>query len=184
MRIWLMKNRVVRLFWRLAVSFRLAHQARLKTDMAVTHLAFDLCAGHQGRYRVDDDDVHCARADQRVGDLESLFTIVGLADEELVDVHTQLAGIARVERMLGVDEGRDTTILLALGDRVEGQSRLAARLRAIDLDDAAPRIAPNAQREVEGNRPARGYRHLQPGGGIPQAHDRALSVSFLDSSEG
>jgi hypothetical protein len=142
------------------LSKRLAHQARLKADVAVTHLAFDLGARHQGRYRVDDDDVHCARADERVGDLEGLFTMVWLADQKLVDVHTKLAGVAWVERMLGIDEGGDTAIFLALGDRMEGQSRLAARFRPIDLNDPTSRIPADAQREVEGNRPTRGHRHL------------------------
>src|SRR5690606_24694940 len=35
----------------------LAHQASLQTDVAVAHLALDLGPGHQGRHRVDDDDV-------------------------------------------------------------------------------------------------------------------------------
>jgi hypothetical protein len=166
------------------LSKRLAHQAGLQADVAVTHLAFDLCAGHQGRHRVDDDHVDRTRTDQGVGDLEGLFTVVGLADQELVDVHPELTGVARVEGVLGVDEGRDAAFFLTLSDRMEGQSRLTARLRTIDLDDTTPRIPSNTEGEVEGNRPARNHRHLDFGRVIPQTHDRAFSVSFLNSSEG
>ena len=81
--------------------------------MAVAHLAFDLRAGHQSRHRVDHDDVDRARADQGVGDLEGLLAVVGLADQELVDVDAEPAGVARVEGVLGVDEGRDAAAFLA-----------------------------------------------------------------------
>src|SRR3954469_8050553 len=53
---------------------RLAHQAGLQTDVAVTHLALDLGAGHERRDRVDDDDVERAGADEHVGDLQRLLT--------------------------------------------------------------------------------------------------------------
>ena len=152
--------------------------------MAVTHLALDFRARHQGGHRVDDDHVDRTRTDEGVGDLEGLLTVIGLADQELVDVHPQLAGVARVEGVLGIDEGRDAPFFLTLGDRMEGQGRLTARFRAIDLDDAASWIPPHAESEVEGNRPARNHRNLDRGGGVPHAHDCAFSISFLDSSEG
>ena len=47
------------------------------------------------------------RAHEHVGDLERLLAGVGLGDEELVDVHPELAGVGRVERVLGVDERGD-----------------------------------------------------------------------------
>ena len=52
-----------------------------------------------------DDAVDAARADQRLGDLEGLLAGVRLADEELVDVDAAGPGVARIERVLDVDEG-------------------------------------------------------------------------------
>src|ERR1700709_1347901 len=60
-------------------------------------------------------------AGERVGDLERLLAGIGLRDDEIVDVDAELAGVDRVERMLGVDEGGDSAGLLRLGDRVQAQ---------------------------------------------------------------
>ena len=124
----------------------------LDADEAVAHLALDLGARHEGRHGVDDDDVHAAGADQGLGDLERLLAGVRLADEELVDVDAAGAGVARVERMLDVDEGGDPAALLRLGDDVLADGRLARRLGAEDLGDPAARDAADAEREVERDR--------------------------------
>ncbi len=47
----------------------LRHQPGLQANMAVAHLPLNLGARHQRRYRVDDDDVDGAGADQHVRDL-------------------------------------------------------------------------------------------------------------------
>ena len=60
---------------------RLGHQPGLQPDVVVAHLALDLGPGHQGRHRVDHDQIHRARAHQRVADLERLLTVVGLTDQ-------------------------------------------------------------------------------------------------------
>ena len=46
--------------------------------MRVAHLAFEFGAWHQRRHRVDDKNVNGPGTHQRVGDLERLFTGVGL----------------------------------------------------------------------------------------------------------
>ena len=51
--------------------------------------------------------------------------------------------------MLGVDEGADAAVALRFGHDVHGEGRLARRLGPEDLDDAAPRDAADAEREVE-----------------------------------
>ncbi len=76
--------------------------------MAVAHLALDLRARHQSGDRIDDEDVDRVGADQGVGDLQRLLARVGLRDDQIVDVDAELAGVDRIERMLGVDEGGDT----------------------------------------------------------------------------
>jgi hypothetical protein len=46
-----------------------------------------------------------ARTHQRVGDFQRLFAGVGLGDQQFVpDVHAQLAGIDRVQRVFGIDK--------------------------------------------------------------------------------
>ena len=118
---------------------RLGHQPRLQPHVRVAHLAFDLGPRHQGRHRVDDQDVDGAAAHQHVGDLERLLAGVGLGDEQLVAVDAELLGIDGVERVLGVDEGRDAVQPLGFGDRVQRQRRLAGGFRAEDFDDPSPR---------------------------------------------
>ena len=96
----------------------------------VAHLALDFGARRQRRDRIDDQHVDGARAHQRVGDLERLLAGVGLRNQEIVEIDAELAGIDRIERMFGVDEGADAALLLRLGDDMQRQRRLARGFRA------------------------------------------------------
>ena len=75
---------------------RLRHQARLQADVRLAHLALDLGLRHERGDRVDDDDVDGAGADQHLGDLERLLAVVGLRDQQVVDVDAEL--LARTRR--------------------------------------------------------------------------------------
>src|SRR3546814_4808142 len=70
-----------------------------------TLLPYTTLVRSQGRHRVDHQHVDGARAHQGIADLQCLLAGVGLRDQQVLDVAPQLAGIGRVERMLGVDEG-------------------------------------------------------------------------------
>ncbi len=59
--------------------------------MGVAHLALELGLGDEGRDGVDDDDVDGAAADEDLGDLQGLLAVVGLGDEEVVDVDPDAA---------------------------------------------------------------------------------------------
>jgi hypothetical protein len=131
---------------------RLAHQARLKADMAVAHLALDLGPRHQRGDRIDHQHVDRVRAHQRIDDFQRLLAGVGLRDDQFVDIDAQLPGIDRIERMFGIDEGRRPAGFLRLGDGMQRQRGLARAFRPVDLDDAAARQAADAQRDVEPQR--------------------------------
>ena len=81
--------------------------------------------------------------------------VSGCEISRFVDIDAELAGIDRVERMLGIDEGADAALLLRLGDGVQRQRRLARAFRPVDLDDAAARQAADAERDVEAERAGR-----------------------------
>jgi len=87
----------------------LRHQTRLQAHLGLTHIPIDLCLGHQGRYRVHHHDIECPTAHQHIGDFQSLFTTIGLRDEEVVEVHTQFTRIRGIQGMFGIDEGCLTT---------------------------------------------------------------------------
>ena len=90
--------------------------------------------------------------------------------------------VRRVHRVLGVDEGADAAAALRLGDHVVDERRLARRLRAEDLDDAAARQPADAEREVERERARRdgADRHRGP---VAHLHHRALAELPLDLPE-
>ena len=87
----------------------------------VTHLAFDLGLGHQCRYRVDDDHVNGVGAHQHVGDFQRLFTSIRLRNQQVINVDAQLAGVLRVQCVLGIDEGTGSAVLLRLRNDRQGQ---------------------------------------------------------------
>jgi hypothetical protein len=78
-------------------------------------------------------------------------------------------GVLRIERVLGVDEGRGAAQLLHLGDDLQGERRLARGLRAVDLDHPAARQAADAEREVEAERAGGDDLHVLDHLGVPSS---------------
>src|SRR3712207_4217730 len=138
------------------------------------------------RSRGDGGDGHRvegAGADGGVGDLGGLLAVVGLGEVEVLEVHADGLGVGRVEGVLGVYEGGEAAGLLGLGDDVQGEGRLAAGLGAVDLDDAPPGDAADAEGEVQGEGAGGDGGHLlRPP--VAHAHDRALTVRLLYLRDG
>jgi hypothetical protein len=105
-----------------------------------------------------------------------------LGDQEIVDIDAELLGIARVERMLGIDEGAGAALALRLGHDMQRQRGLARALGPVDLDDAALGQAADPQRNVESQRAGRDRLDLQRLA-LAELHDRALAEGALDLGE-
>ena len=150
----------------------------------VAHFAVELGLGNQRGDGVDDQHVDGAGADQGFGDFQGLLAGVGLRDEQIVDIHAQLLGVAGVEGVLGVDKGRQAAGLLGLGDDLQGDGGFARGLGAEDLGDAAAGNAAHAQRGVEadgsGGDDGDGQQRLAG----PEPDDRPLSKLFFDLCKG
>src|SRR5690606_525527 len=105
-----------------------------------------------------------------------------LRDQKLTDIDTELAGIARIERMFGIDEGAGAALLLGLGDAMQRHGSLARAFRTIDLDDAAFGQPTNPQRDVEAERSRRDRFDLDDRPRT-EPHHRTLAESALDLRE-
>src|ERR1700682_2852737 len=99
--------------------------------MTVAHLALELGTRDEGSHRINHQDVYRTGADERVGDLKRLLARIGLRYQQIVDIDPELAGIARVERVLGVDESAGSTPALRLGNHVQREGRLTGALRPV-----------------------------------------------------
>ena len=83
------------------------------------------------------------------GDFEGLLTIVGLGNEEVIDIDTQLFGVATVEGVLGVDEGGEATGFLGFGNGVQGKRGFTRRFGAVYFNDPAAWKATYTQGKIE-----------------------------------
>src|SRR5215218_53600 len=152
----------------------LAHEPSLKSHVRVSHLALYLSPRHQGRHRVYNHDVQGAGADESISYLQGLFAVIRLGKVEVLQVNADSLGVGRVEGVLGVDEGGEASCSLRLGDDVQGEGRLAARLGTEDLDDTASGDAANAEGDVEGKSAGRNGGDAALALLVAHAHDRTL----------
>ena len=162
---------------------RLAHEARLKADVGIAHVALDLCLGRERRDRVDDDDVHRRGAHEMIDDVERLLARVGLGDVEFVEVHAERLRVDGIERVLRIDEGRDAAQLLRFGNGVQGDRRLTGGFGAVDLDHSAAGKPADAECEVERKAPRGDDFDIGIARLFAELHDGALTVSLLDLGE-
>ena len=123
-------------------------------------------------------------ADEHFDDFERLLAVVGLRDQQVVEVDAELLRVGRVERVLGVDERRHAAQLLRLGDDLQRERGLARRLRPEDLDDAAARHAADAERVVDADRAGRDRFDRLNRALLAQAHDRAFAELLFDLADG
>src|SRR5207237_3943260 len=84
-----------------------------------------------------------------------------------------------VERMLRVDERRESAGALRFRDHMQRKRRFARRFRAEDLDDPAARHAADAKRRVDADRAGRDRADRQKLFRA-EAHDRAFAELALD----
>src|SRR5262249_42321477 len=131
-----------------------------------------------------DNHIDAARSDEDLDDFESLLAVVGLRDEQVVQIDAQLLGVDGIERVLGVDKRRHAAQLLGFGNDLQRERGLARRLRPENLDDAAARHATDAQGVVDADGAGRNGVDRLDGALLSQAHDRALAKLLFDLADG
>ena len=136
--------------------------------------------GTSAATEIDHQHVDRAGAHQRVGDLERLLAVVGLRNQEVIDIDAELPRIDRIERVLGIDEGADAALLLGLGDGVQRERGLAGGFRPVDLDDTPARQAADAERDIEPERAGRNDVDIHRLVVLAELHDRAFAEIPLD----
>ncbi len=111
---------------------------------------------------------------------QRLFAAVRLRNQQIVQVHAQLFGVAGIQRVFGVNEGRQTAGFLRVGNDVEHERSFARGFRAINFHHPAARNAAHAQRQIHAQRAGGDDFDFDPRVFIAQSHDAAFTVGFGD----
>ena len=127
----------------------LRHEARLKAHLGISHVTLEFALRNERGNRVNDHDVQSAASDENLGNLQGLLSGIRLRNQQVVCVDADFAGVADVQCVFGINEGGQAVSLLGLGHDVQRQGGLAARFRAVDLDDASARNTSDAECIVE-----------------------------------
>ena len=96
----------------------LAHQTSLQPHMRITHIAVNLGLGRQRCHAVYHNQVHGVRAHQCFGNFERLLAVIWLRNQQVFGINPKLFSVAWVQRVLGIDKGGRTALLLDLGNSV------------------------------------------------------------------
>lgn len=109
--------------------------------------------------------------------------MVRLRDEQFVGLYAETFGVADVQSVFGVDEGRRAAELLAFGDDVQGERRLARRFGTVNFCDATAGNPSDAECEIKTDGPGGDDGNLDVHV-VGQTHDRALAEFALDGFKG
>ena len=93
--------------------------------MGLSHVTLDFSLRGQGRYRVDNHNIHGAGADYHVADLEGLLAGIRLRQIEIVDVYAELPRVLRIKGVLRVNEEAVLSLLLGLGNHLKRKGGLS-----------------------------------------------------------
>ena len=117
--------------------------------MTVTHFAIEFGLWHKCRNRIHHEHVYRSRTDQCFGDFKRLLSIIRLRDQKIVHIYAEFFCIARIERMLGINERRHSTLRLRLGNHLQCDRRFTGRFRPEDFNHSSARKAADSERGVK-----------------------------------
>ncbi len=152
--------------------------------MAVAHFAVQFRLRDQRGHRIHHQHVNSARAYQSFRDLQRLLAVIGLGDQQVVHVNAQLGGVDGIEGVLGVHEGCHATLLLRLGNDLQGDGGLAGGFRPEDFHHTPAREATDAECGIKGNRSRRNHGDGNNRSLASQLHDGALAELLFDLRHG
>ena len=147
--------------------------------MRISHLSINLCLGYQSSHGIYNHDINGARTNHSLCNLQCLLSIIGLRNIQIIYIYTNILCIYGIQGMLRINKAGNSSPLLYLRNHMEGNRRLTARLRSIDLNHSPLRYSAQSQRNIQAERPCRNCLYIHILARVPKLHNRALPIRLL-----
>ena len=158
------------------------HQAGMAAHLRFAHVALKFGLWNKRGHRVDNHKVNRARAHKHVGNVQCLFAVVGLRDEQLVGVDAKALGVRHVEGVLCVHKGARAAHFLAFGNDVQGERGFTRRFRAKNFADTPTGYAAHAQGQIKADGTCGNDGNINMGV-VGKLHHGALAVLAFDGGK-
>ena len=164
-------------------SQSLGHQPCLKSHMRISHISLDFCSWDQCRHRVHDNNIYGTGTNHSLCDLQRLLAVVRLRDVQIVDIHTDVLCISRIQGMFRIDKSGNAASLLYLCHHMKGHGSLTAGFRSVDFYDPSLWNTSHSQRNIQAQGTGRYGFYIHVCGRVSQLHDRAFAKLFFNLPE-
>ena len=148
--------------------------------MRVAHFAFYLGFWNECCNGVNDYDVDGTASYEGICDLECLFAVIRLRDQEIVGIDTEFFCVCGIKCVFCVDESCNTAHFLCLCDNMESDCRFTGRFGTIDLDDSSARYTAYSECDIKRECSCRNHFYVHFSGDFAQFHDRTFAEIFFD----
>ncbi len=158
------------------------HQSGLQAYGRISHFTIQFCLRHQSSNGVNDDQVNGTALNEHFADIQGLFTGIRLGQNEFININAQGFGILGIDGIFSIDEGTSASLLLTLGNGMQGKGCFTGRFRTINLDDSSLWIAANAKGSIQSDGTGRNCinRYI---GTIAKPHDTAFAIFLFNCFE-
>lgn len=150
--------------------------------MAVAHIAINFVLRNKCGNRVNDHNIHRARAHKCFGNFKSLFAVIRLRNEKRINVDAECLGVHRVKACSASINAASPPSFCTSAMTCRATVVLPEDSGPVDFNDSSARHTADAERHIERQRSGRNGADIH-GGIFAELHDRAFAIRFFNLAQ-
>ena len=117
--------------------------------MSIAHFTVDFCFRNHRCNGVNNDDIYSTTANKGFCNLKSLFTIIWLRNQQVINIYAQVTRIYRIHCMLRINESCNATLFLCFCYSVKCYCCFTRGFWTVDFNYTATREATHTNSDID-----------------------------------
>ena len=148
--------------------------------MSVTHFTINFRFRHQSRYGVNYNDIYCTTANKSFRNLKSLFSIIWLRNQQIIDIYPQVASIYRIHRMLRINKCCNATLFLSFCYSMKSYCCFTRRFWTVDFNYTTTREATYTNSNIDSKRTRGNHLYIHAICRFAKTHNSTFTKIFFN----